>query len=159
MYFSIFSRRFLPYHELYRIKKGLPLLNTQYRDIEMELRNHFGYPTSRALLSETIIFNLIKQILPEEYIIRHYRGRELKGLELDIYIPSLGLGVEFQGKQHYEAVDFFGGEEKLKEQKKRDKKKKMLCKISNIRLVYFREDDVNLCSDEVRAKLFKHCKN
>ena len=44
--------------------------------------------------------------------------------------------MEYQGKQHSEPVEFFGGEEVFKETVKRDKKKKALCKKNNCELIY-----------------------
>lgn len=46
----------------------------------------------------------------------------------------LGL-IEYDGEQHFESVDFFGGEEKLKLQQERDERKNKWCKENNIRLI------------------------
>src|SRR5699024_10491552 len=39
-----------------------------------------------------------------------YLGRS----RFDFFIPSLNIAIEYDGKQHFEAVDFWGGEETLK---------------------------------------------
>ena len=62
-------------------------------------------------------------------------------LELDIFIPVLKLGIEYQGKQHYEPIDFFGGLNNFKEQRKRDILKKRLCKQHCISIAYFKYDE------------------
>ena len=46
----------------------------------------------------------------------------------------LGL-IEYDGEQHFESIDFFGGEEKLKLQQERDERKNKWCKENNIRLI------------------------
>ena len=46
----------------------------------------------------------------------------------------LGL-IEYDGEQHFESIDFFGGEEKLKLQRERDERKNKWCKENNIRLI------------------------
>lgn len=46
----------------------------------------------------------------------------------------LGL-IEYDGEQHFESVDFFGGEEKLKLQQERDERKNKWCEENNIRLI------------------------
>lgn len=46
----------------------------------------------------------------------------------------LGL-IEYDGEQHFEAIEFFGGEEKLKIQQERDMKKNKWCKENSIRLI------------------------
>lgn len=53
---------------------------------------------------------------------------------LDIYIPSLEVAIEYQGQQHYEAIDFFGGEEGLMKRKVLDERKRKLCLENNVQL-------------------------
>jgi hypothetical protein len=43
--------------------------------------------------------------------------------------------LEYDGKQHFEPVDFFGGEEKFKIQKINDNIKNKYCKLYHIKLV------------------------
>ena len=61
----------------------------------------------------------------------------LNGLELDIYIPKYNVAIECQGLQHFEPFEFFGGEEKFKQQVERDKLKKQLCDEHGIKLLYY----------------------
>lgn len=74
---------------------------------------------------------------------------------LDFYLPKYNIAVECQGLQHYEVVDFFGGETAFKYRKELDIKKSDLCKEHQIRLFYINYDDdfnkkvkelVELCS-------------
>lgn len=58
-----------------------------------------------------------------------------KKLRFDFYIPSLDLAIEYDGKQHYEPIDFFGGEEKFEVQKQNDNIKNNYCEANNITLV------------------------
>ena len=48
-------------------------------------------------------------------------------LELDCYNEDLKFAIEYHGKQHYEPVQFWGGEERLLKQQQRDKVKIDLC--------------------------------
>lgn len=74
-----------------------------------------------------------------------YRAKWLGLQSLDIYIPSLNIGIEYQGQQHYKPVDYFGGKEKLNEQKERDLTKKKLCVKNGIKLLEWKYDtDVNI---------------
>lgn len=54
---------------------------------------------------------------------------------LDIYITTAQIGVEYQGEQHYKAIDIWGGEESLKANKERDSRKKQLCRENGVRLL------------------------
>ena len=56
-------------------------------------------------------------------------------LELDCYNKEMGIAFEYQGRQHYEPVEFFGGEETYKKVKKRDKIKRKVCKRHSVRLI------------------------
>lgn len=49
--------------------------------------------------------------------------------------------IEFQGKQHFEPVDFFGGEERFLLQKEYDKKKEDYCLKNKIPLIIIRYDE------------------
>ena len=44
-------------------------------------------------------------------------------LSYDFYIPSQSILIEYQGKQHYQAIDYFGGDSAFKKQQKHDKMK------------------------------------
>lgn len=58
-----------------------------------------------------------------------------KKLEIDCYCRELSLAFEYQGEQHYSAIDFFGGESRFSEQKIRDEYKRQICKEKNITLI------------------------
>ncbi|MDD7408405.1 MAG: hypothetical protein SOV71_07905 [Anaerovoracaceae bacterium] len=70
-----------------------------------------------------------------------YKPVWLHGQSLDIFIPSLAAAIEYQGLQHYQPVDFFGGDEGYYDNRKRDAKKRMLCERKGIRLIYWRYDE------------------
>jgi hypothetical protein len=56
-------------------------------------------------------------------------------LELDVYLPELKLGIEYQGQQHFHAIDAWGGEEALEKLQERDLIKKELCLIHGVKLI------------------------
>ena len=58
-----------------------------------------------------------------------------KSLPFDFYIHEINTCIEFQGRQHYESVDLFGGEEKFYEIQRHDKIKSDYCKNNNINLI------------------------
>lgn len=53
----------------------------------------------------------------------------------DFYIPEKNMLIEYDGEQHYNPTGYFGGEEKLKSQQKRDKRKNEYAKSKGIRLL------------------------
>lgn len=74
--------------------------------------------------------------------IRQHKFKDLKTgerlsscLKLDFYLPDKNLVIEFNGAQHYEAVDIWGGEEDFKLRQKYDQMKKDYCKKNGISFV------------------------
>ena len=65
----------------------------------------------------------------------------LNGKSLDIFIPQYNIAVEYQGRQHFIPIDYFGGEKSFKSQYKRDIDKYNECKEHNIHLLYFSNEN------------------
>ena len=74
-----------------------------------------------------------------EYIL-HANPKFLEKLTYDFYIPQYNLAIEYNGRQHYEPVDFFGGESQFNKQVKRDCRKKELSIQNNITLIEIKYD-------------------
>ena len=55
-------------------------------------------------------------------------------LELDFYIPELKIAFEIQGRQHYEPLDFWGGEEAFQGVRERDQQKRNQCFMVGVTL-------------------------
>ena len=73
--------------------------------------------------------------------------RNINPLPFDFYLPDYNICIEFQGKQHYEPVEYFGGKERYKEQVIRDNIKKQYCKDNNIILLEISYKDFNNIDD------------
>jgi hypothetical protein len=106
-------------------------------DYEAELRQTLGFAPKGKPVSEEILFRSVRDIFGAEAVKRRYRGRELQGLELDIWVPDLRLGFEYQGEQHTKHVKLWHGEDGLQLQQERDARKKRLCKQLGYRIFYF----------------------
>ena len=90
--------------------------------------------------NESNLFVLVAKEYPDA--IYQYHSDWLGLQSLDIYIPSLRIGIEYQGEQHYRPIDFFGGERAYKDVVARDKRKADLCKENNVKLIYWKFDEV-----------------
>lgn len=62
----------------------------------------------------------------------------------DFYLPALNIVIEFHGRQHYEAIDYFGGAEGFKRAQKRDVYKEQLLKKLNIPLLIIKYDKIDV---------------
>lgn len=60
-----------------------------------------------------------------------------KKMSLDIFIEPYNIAIEYQGKQHFSPIDFFGGEECFSDYLKRDMEKIRLCEKHNVKLIHF----------------------
>jgi hypothetical protein len=89
--------------------------------------------TSLKNTSELILYKTVKDIF--QNAIYQYKADWLKRQSLDIFIPNISVGIEYQGIQHYEPIDYFGGVSVLKKQQERDFIKKELCKENNVILI------------------------
>ena len=79
-------------------------------------------------------------------------------LYFDFYLPKYNICIEYDGRQHFEAVEYFGGEERFELTKKLDSIKNNYCVENNINLLripYTKlkkidktlEDFLKLCSE------------
>jgi len=125
---------------------------------ENEARKRFGFKEKgHSSMGETSLYNLVKNVFPNHKVERHYRGKWLDRLELDIFVHELNLGIEYQGEQHFQAVEHWGGEEALKKGQARDEKKKYLCEVNKVALEYFYFNEV-LTDEIVKKRLKKYIK-
>jgi len=62
-------------------------------------------------------------------------------LPFDFYLPDYNTCIEYNGIQHYKAIDYFGGEKRFKEQQKKDIIKKVYCEKNNIRLIIIKYNE------------------
>jgi len=102
--------------------------------------------------NEADLFVLVKKEYPSA--VYQYRTTWLGQQSIDIYIPELGIGIEYQGEQHYKAIDFFGGEEAFKKLVERDERKAKLCNDNDVHLIYWNYDEV-ISKGQLKKKIDK----
>ena len=117
----------------------------KYSDIFLELRNHvrrfLGLPNiSEGWIGETKLLYKLRKWFPHENIVHQWSPDWLGRQRIDIGFPDRSIAIEYHGTQHFEPVDFFGGVEGFKDQRKRDKLKAMLCLENNVKLLIFTKD-------------------
>ncbi len=91
--------------------------------------------------SEELVYNMTKKIYRQFKVIYQHRPFFLRNpqggqMSYDVYISELKVAIEYQGKQHFEPVDFFGGEDSYEKTVERDKIKQELSKRNGVKLVY-----------------------
>ena len=90
--------------------------------------------------SEELVFNITKKLYHDYQVIYQYRPFFLQtengNMSYDVYICGLKVAIEYQGKQHFEPVDYFGGKENFEKQQERDKLKAERSRDNGIKLVH-----------------------
>lgn len=90
--------------------------------------------------SEQLVYEITKQLYPKATVWYQFRPEFLhtgKGqLSYDVYISKLRVAIEYQGKQHFEPVEIFGGRDSFEKQKERDSLKQQLSRENGVKLVY-----------------------
>lgn len=71
---------------------------------------------------------------------RFNQCRSTSPLPFDFYLPDLNMCIEYDGIQHFKAIDYFGGEDGFLKYQARDNIKNNFCKTNNISLLRIRYD-------------------
>jgi hypothetical protein len=110
-------------------------------DLEARVCARLGIsPKSERWKNEQALFVAVREILGGDRVKRGVSPAWLRPQHLDIFVPDLNLGIEYMGVQHFEPVDFFGGETAFRETVARDQRKEQLCKLNGVELVHVRFD-------------------
>ena len=91
-----------------------------------------GCPVCKSSKGERLIRSILEKhniSFIQEYIIPNSNSC----YRYDFYLPDYNLVIEFHGKQHYEAVEFFGGAEGLRVTIIRDNIKKEMAKYFHMK--------------------------
>ena len=98
--------------------------------------NDQGCPKCRSSHGEeTIRGYLLKNNILFEEQKRFKECKNIKSLPFDFYIPKKNLLIEYNGRQHYETVEHFGGREQLKIQRHNDWLKRKFARDNHINLL------------------------
>ena len=77
--------------------------------------------------------------------LKNERGRLLR---FDFYLPDYDVCIEYQGTQHFQEVEYFGGKKYFETLKKHDFLKREFCQKNNIRLIEISFEDYTKLNEE-----------
>jgi len=121
------------------------ILFDSYITIDEKIKDYFNFIAQDfskkcpCYISQYILFLYCKTVFKDA--IYQYRADFLGYQSFDIFIPSLKIAVEYNGKQHYEKIDYFHKTyERFEENIKLDQNKIDLCKKNHIKLLVWKYD-------------------
>lgn len=121
------------------------------REAEDRLRVSHGLPRiGEGWYRECEMQRLIESIFVDAE--RHAKPAWLKPQHFDSYVEACGLAFEYNGIQHYQPVEYFGGEIAFKQQILRDQKKSEAAKKKNVALIVWKYDE-NISLEMLIAKI------
>lgn len=123
------------------IREYYKKLKRNLRSIENKIRTKKGFNIVGSLYNENLLYNLIQNAFPDYEVITQYSPNWLGRQRIDIFIKELNVAIEYNGKQHYEPVTYFGGEEGFLKTVERDKMKKNKCKRNGCRVIDIKYDE------------------
>lgn len=138
-YFSLVPTLFKEEKKIYETVQQVfeNVKNGGYDSIE---RIEYRKPQNRWK-SEELVYKLIKKMYKNSGVIYQHRPYFLRNslghqLSYDVYISDMKIAIEYQGKQHFEPVEYFGGEKAFERQIVRYIEKAEISKQNGIKLVY-----------------------
>ena len=102
-----------------------------------------GCPKCKTSKGELeIIYFLESNNIKYDYqlYIKGCKSKSGSKLFFDFYLPEHNICIEYDGEQHFQIIEKWGGEEGLKIRKERDEIKNNFCKNNNIKLIRIRYD-------------------
>ncbi len=124
-----------------------------FEEMESRYRAELGLPArGEGWVSQLALARCLEGALTGVEIVHEARAPWLAAQRLDLFVPSLGLAVEYQGEQHYLPLDHWGGEAGLAARRELDERKRDACLRAGVILLEWRYDEP-IGIDAVRVRL------
>lgn len=124
--------------------KDLQCPNCDYR-CSHQIERHRCRGRERMSAGEFAIKGVLDAYnIPIEQERRFHDCRDQNALPFDFYIPSLNAAIEFDGIQHFQPIDLFGGQAGFEGTQRRDAIKTEYCAANGIRLLRIKYTDFAL---------------
>ena len=122
-------------------KYGDTLLSMAKKGVFVGVERYSYIKPANKWITEELVYKLTKKMFKQYNVIYQHRPFYLKSsvggqMSYDVFISELDIAIEYQGKQHFQPVEFFGGEEGFESLKKRDARKLELSKEHGVKLIY-----------------------
>lgn len=135
------------------------VLKNLAKDAENKARDIIGVPKiGEGWIAETQLFRILEAEFTQTNVLQHGSPQWLGRQHFDIWFPDWQIAVEYHGIQHFQPVDFFGGDAAFEKNVERDKRKLNLARQHGVTLfVVTAEDDISVLVQKIR-KISAHRK-
>lgn len=131
----------VPQFSFSQMPDAIAFVRELIREAENTVREEKNIPrVGEGWIAETELYHALRRYFHPLEVIQHARPAWLGRQHLDVFIPSALVAVEYQGQQHDTPVSYFGGEKAWQAVRRRDAKKRRLCKANRVRLIEVRPD-------------------
>lgn len=120
-------------------KTHIKIICPKHGEFIQEPRSHlsgYGCATCKESLGELKIASILEKLninfIRQKSFPNCYRQ---KNLFFDFYLPIYNICIEYDGRQHFEEIELFGGKEYLKLLQESDEIKNSYCKNNKIKLL------------------------
>ena len=144
------------------IRENVEIICKKHGSFLQEPFSHYqnqGCPKCKSSKGEERIMKyLIDNKIQYEYQKKFEGLKNQNYLPIDFYLPDYNLCTEYDGKQHFEPVEVWGGLESFKILKENDCKKNYFCQsvgINLLRIAYYDFDNIESIVGEYLLKLPK----
>lgn len=128
----------------------LTIICKKHGEFEMKPCDHWkghGCPVCHSSSGERLIraFLVNNNIeFVQEFLVKNvYSSSDKKWFRVDFFLPQHNIFIEFNGKQHYEPIDLWGGEKQFEIQKARDEAVRKYCIENGINLIEIPYTDIS----------------
>lgn len=129
-------------------KNKIAIVCTSHGEFSQNAKDHLrghGCPKCSASKGERLVAGILENLelkFEENYAFKDCRGISGGMLPFDFYIPSKRMVIEFDGRQHFEPVEIFGGGGAHDAQLKNDKIRNSWCSENGIKIIRIKYDEV-----------------
>jgi very-short-patch-repair endonuclease len=130
------------------IEKKVEIICEKHGSFYQNIHKHLNGQGCKLCLSKSkgeeyveMWLNLLKIKYIREYKFKGCKYK--KPLYFDFYLPNNNMCIEFDGKQHYQPIKRFGGDESFELSKTRDSVKNKWCFDNKINLLRIKYDEIN----------------
>jgi very-short-patch-repair endonuclease len=125
-----------------------------HQNVETHLRGSGCNLCSTKSRGEIFIKNTL-----EKYNINFVREKSFESrLRFDFWLPELKTIIEFDGKHHFQPIDYFGGLESFEKIRKNDELKNRYCENNKINLLRINYKDLKNIENIIKKEIIENVK-